>query len=170
MPVELRVRAQPLSLDLTMSKQVLSANAPVVVIVDDDQEDVYPLKRAILSYRKDVICDSVSSGEELFEYLDCSGEYENKVVNQAPRVILMDVNMPLQNGIDVLKQLRKDPNHCCLSVIMFTTSDSEDDIRKACEAGANSYIRKPVNASDMRNIAEKMCDYWIDVPLVIGAC
>jgi len=147
----------------------MSAISPVIVIVDDDPEDVYMMKRAILHYRKDVICDSVSSGAELFDYLNCSGQYRNRSSKQAPRVILLDVNMPSQNGFEVLNQLRNDPVNGCASVIIFTTSDSKDDLLSACKAGANSYIRKPSNLNDMREIAEKMCDFWIDIPLSVKA-
>jgi len=152
-----------------MSKQVGSRNLPIVVIVDDDEEDSYPMKRAILKHRDDIVCDSVTSGEELFEYLNSTGRHEDREFKHAPRVILMDINMPLQNGFEVLEQLRSDAIYGCISVIMFTTSDSAEDIRAACKAGANSYIRKPTNAKDMREIAEKLCDYWLDVPLVINA-
>lgn len=152
-----------------MNKKTTSGHSPIIVIVDDDEEDVYPLKRAILKHRDDIVCDSVSSGQELFEYLSGTGGYENRATKQEPRVILMDVNMPLQNGFEVLKQLRNDSNRGYISVIMFTTSNSNDDIRSAYQAGANSYIRKPSNASDMREIAEKVCDFWIDLPLVYSA-
>ena len=146
-----------------MNSQSSLMAAPIVVIVDDDYEDAYSLKREIHRYREDVICDTVVSGAELFEYLNCSGKFEAKTYTHAPSVILMDINMPLENGFEVLKQLRNDPAHKFLSVVMFSTSDSNDDIRNAYKAGANSYIQKPANLNDMREIAEKLCDFWVDV-------
>ena len=151
-----------------MNELAVPMSSPIVVIVDDDYEDVYPMKRAILNCREGIVCDSVSSGEELFEYLNCTGRHKNRILKHAPRIILMDINMPRKNGFEVLKQLRSDSVFGCISVIMFTTSDSEDDIRKAYKAGASSYIRKPSNANDLNDIAVKMCGFWIDLPQVLN--
>ena len=151
-----------------MNELDMPLNRPIVVIVDDDYEDVYPMRRAILNCREGIVCDSVSSGEELFEYLNCTGRHQNRAFKHAPRVILIDINMPRKNGFEVLKELRSDSDFGCISVIMFTTSDSEGDIRKAYKAGANSYIRKPSNANDLKDIAVKMCDYWINLPQVLS--
>ena len=144
-------------------KKMKSKESPAIVFVDDDYEDVYPMIKAIRNYRKDVVCDRVSSGDELFDYLGGLGENKSEVMKESPRLILMDINMPKQDGIEILKQLRNDPVCGCVSVIMFTTSDSQEDIRKAYKAGANSYVCKPRNADEMRRIAENICDFWIDL-------
>jgi len=133
---------------------------PVLVMVDDDEEDVYLTKRAFKNYYPELVFYSVADGSELFDYLDKHGDYKEIPPNQAPAVVLLDINIPRENGVEMLKRLKDHPDYMHLPVVMLTTSTSENDVRKAYGLGASSYICKSVNAVEMKKVAEKFCDYW----------
>lgn len=132
------------------------------MIVDDDEEDIYLAKRAFKACREDIKLVSVSSGALLFDYLSGTGSYEG-VETEQPCIILMDINMPIQNGFDVVRALKKHAEFSHIPVIMLTTSDAEHDVNKAYAAGANSYLCKSVNANEMKNITLRICDFWLDL-------
>lgn len=135
---------------------------PVLLMVDDDEEDVYLTKRAFTNYKSDLIFNSVADGVALFDYLDRQGKYKNVQVSPEPMVILLDINMPRENGFVILSRLKEHPSHRQLPVIMLTTSTSYLDVSKAYSLGACSYVCKSVNAAEMKKVAEKVCDYWFD--------
>ncbi len=122
------------------------------VMVDDDEEDIYLTKRAFGEYENRVHLSCVQSGAELFDYL------AKKV---APKLILLDVNMPIQNGFEVIQMIKANKKYAHIPIVMFTTSDAEADIRRAYSLGASSYICKPANAPDMKMAAQRICDYWL---------
>jgi len=133
---------------------------PVIVMVDDDDEDIYLTKRAFLRHKSDLRFNSVPDGKSLFDYLDRLGDYKDPQVALIPSVILLDINIPSENGFDILSRLKKHENFSHLPVVMLTTSNTDRDIREAYRHGASSYICKSVNAHQMKKIAEMFCEYW----------
>ena len=139
---------------------------PALWMVDDDEEDVYITKRAFLSHEPDLLFDSVSDGVELFDYMDRQGRYRENTSKHAPTIILLDINLPCENGFDILSRLKSHPIHRQIPIIMLTTSSSELDVRKAYGLGASSYVCKSLNAAEMKEIAAKLCDYWFNFSAV----
>jgi len=135
---------------------------PVLLMVDDDEEDVYLTKRAFCSYSNKLEFRSVPDGEQLFDYLERHGEFQEIGNEKTPLVILLDINMPRENGFELLARLKSSPDHRHLPVIMLTTSCTESDVRKAYGLGASSYVCKSVNAAEMKKVAAKVCDFWFD--------
>jgi len=131
-------------------------------MVDDDREDVYLTKRAFCGEHADLVFNSTSTGSELFEYLNRQGKFSDSVKYETPHVILLDVNIPRENGFDILQRLRADSVHNYLPVVMLTTSYSENDIRKAYSLGANSYLCKSINANGMKQVAAQFFKYWFE--------
>ena len=134
--------------------------APVILMVDDDDEDIYLTKRAFSSQFDKLIFNSVPDGSSLFDFLNRTGDYAAVPDSHTPNVLLLDINMPRQNGFEVLEQLREDAEHSHLPVVFLTTSTSEQDIRKAYQLGASSFICKSVNSTEMRSIASEFVNYW----------
>jgi len=133
---------------------------PVILMVDDDDEDVYLTKRAFSSQLEKLIFNSVSDGNSFFNFLNRKDEYSSVPESETPDVVLLDINLPRQNGFEILQQLKNDPNHCHLPVIMLTTSTSEVDVRKAYKLGASCFICKSVNSAEMKSIAKEFVNYW----------
>jgi len=134
---------------------------PVLLMVDDDEEDIYLTRRAFLNYSSDLIFNSVHSGTDMFDYLLRRGEFENNDEFFLPTVILLDINMPRENGYAVLRQLR-DSEFAYLPVSILTTSSANHDVKKAYQCGASTYICKSVSKQGMEDVAKQFCDYWLD--------
>lgn len=135
---------------------------PVILMVDDDDEDIYLTQRAFCETREDLVFKSVQDGAALFDYLNCRGEYENNSEKDMPDVILLDINIPKENGFEILAKLREDEKHGHLPVSMLTTSTAEHDICKAYKLGASSFICKSISAKGMKDVANNFCNYWFN--------
>jgi len=132
----------------------------VLLMVDDDEEDVYLIRRAFCAYQTDLVFHSVSDSQNLFDYLYRRGEYENRNVIDDPQVILLDTSTPVENGLQVLKQLKADPHYANLPVVMLSNRNVPEDRSKADRLGAASYITKPVDSDGMQQFAEEFCHFW----------
>lgn len=133
---------------------------PVLLMVDDDDEDIYLTKRAFCDQRDDLTFRSVRDGSELFDYLNCRGKFDGNDQKDRPDIVLLDINIPKDNGFVILEKLRNDPQYGHLPVSMLTTSAAAHDVRKAYQLGASSFICKSVNPGDMKEVAGRFCDYW----------
>ncbi len=142
-------------------KESIKAN-PILLMIDDDREDIYMTKRAFCAHEERLDFRSVQSGEEMFDYLNCRGAYAANTAADRPDVILLDINIPKENGFKLLQKLKSEEEHSHLPVTMLTTSNSADDIRHAYKLGANSFICKSPSASGMKSIAENFCSYWFN--------
>lgn len=129
-------------------------------MVDDDDEDIYLTKRAFCSYQSDLIFNSVHSGAELFDYLNRRGKFSNEVEAYLPDAILLDINIPKENGFTILEKLSSDNKFSVIPVTMLTTSIAAHDIQNAYKLGANSYLCKSVSSQGMQDVAKQFCDYW----------
>lgn len=140
-----------------------TAKPVVILMVDDDIEDIYSTKRAFSEGKIVNDFHHVTGGEELFEYLENKGSYNGDIENPRPHIILLDINMPKQSGLEILEKLRKMPKFRAIPVVMLTTSDQENDILDSYERGANSFVTKPVNIEGMLKVAQDFENYWFQL-------
>lgn len=143
-----------------MPKELFSHTSPTLLMVDDDEEDIYLTRRAFCAYKTDLVFSSVNDSQNLFDYLYARGKFEQRNKNEDPQVILLDINIPVENGFDIIKKLKADSHFAELPVVMFSTSKTKDDIDKAHNLGAASYITKPVDSRGMNQIAQEFCEFW----------
>lgn len=131
-----------------------------ILIAEDDEADVELVTRAFSKSKLANEVYIVRDGEEALEFLRREGRYKS-----APGIdiFLLDINMPKKSGQEVLLELRKDPTLRRLPVVMLTSSEADEDILKAYENGANSYIRKPVGFEELRQIVNRLEEYWFAV-------
>jgi CheY-like chemotaxis protein len=122
-----------------------------VLIVDDDDEDVFFAKKALGRSQFPSTIDSAANGVEMMDYLH---------KNPLPDLILLDLNMPMKNGKEALVDLRADEELRHIPVVLFTTSGAEQDILTCYRLGANSYIRKPVSFDAMVETMSVLKEYW----------
>lgn len=77
-----------------------------------------------------------------------------------PRLVLLDLNLPNMDGLEVLRQLRSHVRTRMLPVVVLTSSDEERDVATAYQIGANSYVRKPVDSVRFAETIRQLCQYW----------
>jgi CheY-like chemotaxis protein len=130
-----------------------------ILLVEDDENDelltVRALKKSKLQNRIDVVRD----GQEAVDYLFCQGSFAERS-RDLPDMILLDLNLPKLNGLEVLKRIKADEDLKKVPVIMLTTSTEESDLVAAYTNGVNSYVQKPVDITDFMEAIQKLELYW----------
>ncbi len=102
----------------------------------------------------------VRDGVEALDYVFCRGAYSGRKIAN-PKVILLDLKLPLIDGIEVLRQIRDDPQTESIPVVMLTTSSEDRDIIETYRLGVNSYIVKPVDFEQFKEVARHLGYYWL---------
>ncbi len=133
----------------------------IILLVEDNADDVELTQRA---FKKSNILNElvvVSDGQEALDYLFGAGDYVGRKPVVMPHVVLLDLNLPSLNGLEVLRRMRADDRTKLLPVVILTTSSEEADILGGYSGGANSYIRKPVDFAQFVGAALQMGLYWL---------
>lgn len=102
------------------------------------------------------------SGDDAIDYLRKRGKYADEN-HSMPGVILLDLNLPGTDGRDVLAMLKNDPETKRLPVVVMTSSKDQRDIDRCYDAGANSYVVKPVDLDGFMSAMARLRDYWFKI-------
>ena len=136
----------------------MNAKVKTILIVDDNPKDV---ELAISALAEKNLANEVivaEDGVEALDYLYKRGKFSNEKGN--PAVIMLDIKMPLMNGIEVLKHIRSNPKFRLIPVIMVTSSREERDLIESYNLGANSYVVKPVDIVQFIDAIKVLGQYW----------
>jgi len=133
-----------------------------ILLVDDDHNDVTLMINALREahFGNEIIV--AEDGEEALDFLYRRGRF-SEYQGDYPVFILLDIKMPLLNGIEVLKLIRNDHSFEKIPVIMMTSSRDTTDLEECYKHGANSFVVKPVNIIDFIDVVKKVGQYWIVV-------
>ena len=104
---------------------------------------------------------TVRDGEEAVEFLFCTGRFEDRSFEHPPRLVLLDLKLPKLTGLEVLKLVKNDPRTKAVPIVVLTASREERDLVASYNLGANSYIQKPVDFDQFREIVKSTGLYWI---------
>lgn len=128
-----------------------------VLVVEDNPNDVTIIKRAMR--KSEVKCELyfACDGEEALNFLYRESEFEDA---PRPDLILLDLNLPKINGLEVLAKIKEDEHLRRIPVIVLTISEREEDMVKAYDSGAASYMTKPVDSKDFERLIQTVQDYW----------
>lgn len=139
----------------------------VILLVDDDPEDAFLMRRAFSKGKLLNDFHHVSSGEAMFAFLRHEGHYDPSqrplLPSPPPDLILLDINMPGMGGLAALETLRADPDLRRIPVVVLSTSDDVTDVLKSYDIGANSYVTKPVDVAGMMKVANLFDQYWFQL-------
>jgi len=133
----------------------------IILLVEDNPDDELLAIRAL---KKNNIMNEVviaRDGVEALDYLFGTGVYAERDMNVMPQVILLDLNLPKVNGLEVLKRLRSDERTKLLPVVILTSSKEDRDLTECYRLGANSYIRKPVDFTQFTEAIKQLGLYWL---------
>lgn len=134
-----------------------------ILLVEDNPDDVQITRRAFHKLRMANDLSVVRDGEEALEFLFQEGRYAASSGARLPDLVLLDLNLPRLNGIEVLQRIRANESLAALPVIMLTSSQREEDILTSYKLGSNTYITKPVQFADFLKALETLGEYWIVV-------
>ncbi len=131
-----------------------------VLLVEDNPHDELLMLRALRKANAPADIDVVRDGQQAVDYLFRSGEFSDRSSGQ-PALVLLDLNLPRLSGLDVLKRLRGEPRTQLLPVVMFTSSDEDNDRLHSYRCGANSFVNKPLEFADFTTWAKGLSSYWL---------
>lgn len=134
-----------------------------LLLAEDDPDDRILVKDALEEGRLSVDLRSVEDGEELMDYLRHRGRYADLEESPYPSLILLDLKMPRKSGYQALEEIKGDPDLRRIPVVVLTTSKAEEDIVRAYESGANSFIIKPTNFGALVEAIKTLGRYWHEV-------
>lgn len=131
-----------------------------ILLVEDNPADVELTLHAL---RKNKLVNNihvVHDGEEALDFLFCRGEYAGRNNEKLPKLVLLDLKLPKVDGIEVLRQVKGDPRTKMIPVVILTSSREERDVVNGYALGVNSYIQKPVDFDQFRDVVKQIGLYW----------
>lgn len=134
-----------------------------ILMADDDPDDRLLTEEALAESRLNHKLRFVEDGEELLDYLLHRGKHSNIRQSPRPGLILLDLNMPRKDGREVLQEIKADPELRRIPVVILTTSETEDDIFRSYDLGANSFITKPVTFELLVDTMKTLGKYWFEI-------
>ena len=132
-----------------------------ILLVEDDKSDIDLALRAFRKINITSRIDVVEDGQEALDYIFCKNQYADRDPNKLPDIILLDLKLPIIDGIDVLKAIRSNPITKKIIVVILTSSNQEKDLVNGYNLGVNSYLIKPVDFRDFVDLIQQINIYWL---------
>ncbi|MFT4968711.1 MAG: CheY-like chemotaxis protein [Chitinophagales bacterium] len=130
-----------------------------ITLIDDSPSEPILLASAIQKSERNIVLESFDDSIYAVEELARRGKEDEESL---PNLILLDLNMPGYNGIEVLGKLRKDENLCFIPIIVMTSSSLDADMREALKEGANCVIVKPTGHKRYVEVVQIIYDFWFN--------
>lgn len=131
-----------------------------VLLVDDDDNDAFLTQEGFRRARLAVNMARVTNGEECLAYLRNEAPFKDAA---QPDLILLDLNMPIMDGREVLGEIVADDRLCHIPVVILTTSESDRDVLDMHRLRCSSYITKPISFDEFLPIIRNMGNYWFSL-------
>jgi two-component system response regulator len=132
-----------------------------ILLVEDNKDDETLTLRALKKHNILNEVFVVRDGAEALDFLFVRGAHADRDPNALPQVVLLDLNLPKVNGLEVLRQLRADPRMRLLPIVVLTSSKEDEDVLQSYELGANSYVRKPIEFAKFTEAVKTLGMYWL---------
>lgn len=132
-----------------------------ILLVEDNPDDVELTLHALEEYHVANRVHVVRDGAEALDYIFARGPYADRDITHTPKVILLDLKLPLVSGLEVLREIKGDPRTQMIPVVVLTSSREERDLVESYRLGTNSYIAKPVDFEQFTESARQLGLYWL---------
>lgn len=136
-------------------------NGVEILLVEDNQDD---LDMTIRALRKANLANTIQvarDGAEALEYIFCLGAHAGRRMEDAPKLIVLDLKLPKIDGFEVLRQIKSDFRTKTIPVVVLTSSKEQRDVVDSYQLGVNSYIVKPVNFDGFAAAVKDLGMYWL---------
>jgi len=131
-----------------------------VLLVEDDPGDILMTREAFEQYKIRNVLHVVTDGEQALQYLRRTGDYAGA---PRPGLILLDLNLPRLDGLEVLAELKADPVLKVIPVVILTTSQAQQDVLRSYALHANAYVSKPVDFEHFVDVIRQIDNFFITV-------
>lgn len=141
------------------------ADHPILIVEDNDID----YRQTLRAFRESHLANPVyrcEDGDEALDFLFHRGSYSDPATAPRPSIILLDLRLPGTDGREVLRQIKNDAELRTIPVIVLTTSDAPVDIEACYQAGANSYVKKPVGFENYLQAVKSLDQYWFHIAIL----
>lgn len=128
-----------------------------ILYIEDNEDYIEFVKNAFRKIDQTLSFHVIMDGTEALRLFE-----QNLSPRSLPRLILLDINLPGCDGLELLKRLRKRNATKYIPVVMFSTSEHPDDMIQALDAGANAYLVKPVGLSSLTETLQSVINFWLN--------
>lgn len=132
-----------------------------ILLVEDNPNDIKLALHAFKTHNLANHVHVVRDGAEALEFVFGTDRYAGRNVASGPKVILLDLKLPLVDGIEVLRRIKADEQTCMTPVVVMTSSNEERDMVESYKLGVNSYMRKPVDFNQFTEAVRQVGCYWL---------
>ena len=132
-----------------------------ILLIEDNPDDVELIRYAFEKVGLGSPLFGITDGDAAVDYLGGRGAYADRTRHPLPALILLDLKLPRRSGFEVLGFIRGQAATRHTPVVVLTSSNQQDDIRRAYDAGANSYLVKPVSRDALIEMVRSLDAYWI---------
>lgn len=139
----------------------MTSTVQTILHIEDDPNDVLLVQRAVRKANLAVNLAAIADGEIAIAYLGGDSIYRDRQRYPVPDLILLDLKIPRRSGLEVLAWMRQTPELKRIPVAVLTSSRHERDINEAYDAGANSYLVKPVGFDSLLEMIKLIHSYWL---------
>jgi CheY-like chemotaxis protein len=137
-----------------------------VLLVEDDPGDALIVREAFEHHKIRNTLHVVTDGEQALRFVRQDGEFTDA---PRPGLIMLDLNLPRRDGLEVLAELKADPALRVIPVVILTTSRSEEDVLRSYSLHANAYVSKPVEFGDFVDAVRQIDNFFVTVVRLPGA-
>ncbi|MBK6304601.1 MAG: response regulator [Gemmatimonadetes bacterium] len=131
-----------------------------ILLVEDNAGDVELIRDTLDQSHVLLDLSVVVDGVHASDFLNRRGAYE---LAQRPDLILLDLNLPRRSGLEMLQEIKGDPQLRLIPVVVLTSSEAELDIVRSYASGANCYVTKPVNLTALQQVVESVKSFWFTI-------
>jgi two-component system response regulator len=132
-----------------------------ILLVEDNPSDIELTRRALAKSRVSNPLIVAEDGQAALDYLFGTGPHAGRDTTQQPAVILLDLKLPILDGLETLRRIRADTRTRRLPVVILTSSKEQQDLAEGYDRGANSYLCKPVDFNRFAAAVEHLGLYWL---------
>lgn len=143
-----------------MEQSLNKARFAEVLLVEDNKDDVILTQQAFKQSRVSIHLHNVKNGLDCMNFLRKEGDYQDA---PTPDLILLDLNLPIMDGREVLEAISKDEALSHLPVVILTTSEDEKDVYNMYQLRCSSYIVKPIDFTQFLRVVKELSEYWFTV-------
>lgn len=136
-----------------------------ILLVEDNPNDIKLTKLAFNEFKIFNKLNILRNGEEALRYLKKQGDYKDSI---RPDIILLDLFLPGKHGLEVLKEIKTDPELEDIPVVILSSSEDEEDIEEAYANFASCYVSKPLDFKQFVEIIKSLSDFWLSIVALPG--
>jgi CheY-like chemotaxis protein len=132
-----------------------------ILLVEDSLEDLELTSRALRNANLGNHIHIARDGAEALDFIFCEGPHLERLIEDTPKLILLDLKLPKVDGLEVLQRIKGDARTKHIPIVILTSSKEQGDVVKSYDLGVNSYIVKPVDFESFTKAVQELGMYWL---------